>query len=150
MHTLYNHQCSIGISLPVLAHAYKKWRLYPAFWYRLKFYTSVFNAVDNPNPGQKDQTGTKPQVSGGECCATALLSAPEDFKNTPPRLRKIFEDSGRIPILNSKSHCEINWIEYYWGSYKWFARTHCNYFISGKRHEFSACTRSTDRSLANC
>ena len=79
---------------------------------------------------------------GGECCATAVLYAQEDSKSTRSRLQEIVEDAGHIFILYPKFHCELNWIEYYWGRCKYFARKHCKYPLSGKQLEFSTCTWS--------
>ena len=36
---------------------------------------------------------------GGECCATALLLAQEDLKNTRSRLQEVVEDAGHIFVL---------------------------------------------------
>ena len=32
-----------------------------------------------------------------------------------------------------KFHCELNWIEYYWGHAKRYARNHCDYNIESLR-----------------
>ena len=37
-----------------------------------------------------------------------------------------------IFIFYLKVHCELNWIEYYWGRCKYFARKHCNYTLPGQ------------------
>ena len=51
----------------------------------------------------------------GECCATAILSAQDDFLRMRSRLQGIVEDAG---------HCELNWIEYYWGGCEHLVRKH--------------------------
>ena len=106
--------------------------------------------IDNPNPNKKTKRIPNPNcLLGGECCATAVLSAQEDFKSTRSRLQEIVEDAGHIFILYPKFHCELNWIEYYWGRRKYFARKHCNYSLSGKGPEFSTCTWSDRPSCGN-
>ena len=89
--------------------------------------------IDNPDPSRKTKRVFNPQcLVGGECCATAILSAQDDFQSTRSRLQEIVEDTGHIFLLYPKFHCELNWIEYYWGSCKHFARKHCNYTLAGK------------------
>ena len=43
------------------------------------------------------------------------------------RLQEIVEEAGHIFLLYPKFHCELNWVEYYWGRCKHFTRKHCNY-----------------------
>ena len=47
-------------------------------------------------------------------------------------MQEIVEDAGHIFIFYLKVHCELNWIEYYWGRCKYFARKHCNYTLPGQ------------------
>ncbi|KAA8893418.1 hypothetical protein FN846DRAFT_914062 [Sphaerosporella brunnea] len=47
------------------------------------------------------------------------------------RIEEIFEDAGHLVMFYPKFHCELNWIEYYWGAYKHYARKHCNYTLPG-------------------
>ena len=68
---------------------------------------------------------------GGDCCAVAILSAQEDFRSARSRLQEIVEEAGHIFLLYPKSHCELNWIEYYWGRCNYFTRKHCNYTLAG-------------------
>ena len=42
------------------------------------------------------------------------------------RLQERVEDAGHISLFYPKFHCEPNWNEYYWGSYKHLTRKHCN------------------------
>ena len=36
---------------------------------------------------------------GGECCATTILPAQDDFQSTRSRLQEIVEDTGHIFLL---------------------------------------------------
>ena len=40
--------------------------------------------------------------------------------------------AGHIFLLYLKFYCEPNRIEYCWGSFKYFARNHCNYTVASK------------------
>ena len=46
-------------------------------------------------------------------------------------LVEMIEDSGHVCIFFPKFHCELNFIERYWGAAKRFARNNCNYTWSG-------------------
>ena len=97
-------------------------------WHRITLHCQI----DNPDPSRKTKRVSGPQcLPGGECCSTAVLSARDDFHNTPSRLQEIMQDGG-IFLLYPKPHCELNWIEHYWGSCKCFARKHCNHTLAGK------------------
>ena len=88
--------------------------------------------IDNPNTHQKAKRVPNPEcLLGGDCCAVAILSAQEDFKSTRSRLQEIVEEAGHIFLPHPKFHCELNWIEYYWGRCKYFTRKHCNYTLAG-------------------
>ena len=94
---------------------------------------SLHCQIDNPDPSRKTNRVPNPQrLLGGECCATAILSAQNDFRSTHSRLQEIAEGAGHIFLLYPKFHCEPNWLEHYWGSYKHFSRKHYNYALAGK------------------
>ena len=67
----------------------------------------------------------------GDCCAVAILSAQGGFRSARSRLQEIVEEAGHIFLLYPKFYCELNWIEYYWGRWKYFIRKHCNYTFTG-------------------
>ena len=73
---------------------------------------SLHCQIDNPDPSRKSKRVPNPQcLQGGECCATEILSAQDDFRSTRSRLQEIVEDAGHIFLLYLKFHCELNWIE---------------------------------------
>ena len=88
--------------------------------------------IDNPITHQKSKRVSNPEcILGGDCCAVAILPAQEDFRSARSRLQEIIEEAGQIFLLYPKFHCELNWIEYYWGCCKYFTRKHCNYTLAG-------------------
>ena len=88
--------------------------------------------IDNPNKHQKSKRVSNPEyLLRSDCCAVAILSTQEDFRSARSRLQEIVEEAGHIFLLYPKIHCELNWIEYYWGRWKLFTRKHCNYTFAG-------------------
>ncbi|KAI0754667.1 hypothetical protein C8Q80DRAFT_1140315 [Daedaleopsis nitida] len=57
----------------------------------------------------------------GTCCATHIFEDQPDFWAQKSRVRDVIEAAGHICIFLPKFHCEINYIEYFWGVY-----TGCN------------------------
>ena len=88
--------------------------------------------IDNPNKHQKSKRVSNLEcLLGGDCCAVTILSAQEDFRSPRSRLQEIVEEAGHIFLLYPKFHCELSWIEYYWGRCKHFTRKHWNYTCAG-------------------
>jgi transposase len=73
-----------------------------------------------------------PKKPGG-CCARTLLSIQEDFKAQKSMLQEAVESRGHLSLLYPKFHCELNWIEHFWGAAKWHTRKNCRYSIQDLR-----------------
>mmetsp|Transcript_25699 Transcript_25699/g.78107 ORF Transcript_25699/g.78107 Transcript_25699/m.78107 type:complete len:223 (-) Transcript_25699:35-703(-) len=81
------------------------------------------------------------------CCCKRLLSAQEDFRCESSALERLVTEpivvqaregqTVRVPwhlvLFLPKFHCELNWIERYWGAAKRFARANCDYSLVGLR-----------------
>ena len=65
------------------------------------------------------------------CCARHILATQDDFKNQKPLLQELIEARGHKVIFYPKFHCELNYIEMYWGAAKRYVRQHCNYTWKG-------------------
>ena len=70
-------------------------------------------------------------VENSRCCARHVLAAQEDFLNQKPILQEVIEKLGHKVIFYPKFHCELNYIEMYWGAAKRYARQQCNYSWTG-------------------
>jgi len=66
-----------------------------------------------------------------DCCMRHILENQDDFKNQKCRLQKVIEAHGHKVIFYPKFHCELNYIEMYWGAAKRYTRQHCNYTWGG-------------------
>src|SRR6185369_4983678 len=65
------------------------------------------------------------------CCARHILASQVDFKNQKPLLQEIIEAKGHKVVFYPKFHCELNYIEMYWGAAKRYVRQHCDYTWKG-------------------
>jgi len=66
-----------------------------------------------------------------ECCAFKILSLEPDFMEQKPYLQEIVENAGHKIIFFPKYHCELNYIESFWGAAKNYTRKNCNYSWKG-------------------
>ncbi|KAF7319820.1 hypothetical protein MKEN_00764700 [Mycena kentingensis (nom. inval.)] len=62
-----------------------------------------------------------------DCCARRILDLQPDFKEQKSLVQEVIEAAGHICIFLPKYHCEINFIEYFWGAVKRYLREHCDY-----------------------
>ena len=61
------------------------------------------------------------------CCARRLLSVQPDFQQQKSKIEIAIEARGHKCIFYPKYHCELNFIEMYWGAAKKYTREHCDY-----------------------
>ncbi|CAG8539920.1 7960_t:CDS:2 [Cetraspora pellucida] len=61
------------------------------------------------------------------CYACHLLSAQSDFTMQKSALEELIVEREHICVFYLKFHCELNFIERYWGAIKRYAREHCDY-----------------------
>ncbi len=65
------------------------------------------------------------------CCAVRLLSLQPDFLAQRPLIREVIEDRGHKVIFYPKFHCELNFIEMFWGAAKRYTRNNYDYSFKG-------------------
>ncbi|RPA97800.1 hypothetical protein L873DRAFT_1770623 [Choiromyces venosus 120613-1] len=61
------------------------------------------------------------------CCACKILSLQFDFLHQKGKLQEIIKGTGYLVLFYPKFHCELNWIEYYWGQVKRYTQDNCKY-----------------------
>lgn len=69
----------------------------------------------------------------GLCCARSLMAIQPDFLQQKGLLQEAIEKRGHMVLFYPKFHCELNFIEYYWGAAKQYARKNCGYSIVALR-----------------
>jgi hypothetical protein len=65
--------------------------------------------------------------NGTACCAKHILELQPDFKSQRSLVQEVIEELGHLCIILPKFHCELNYIEYFWGAMKCYLREHCDY-----------------------
>ncbi len=66
-----------------------------------------------------------------DCCARRIISLESDFIAQKGALHEIISTAGHKCIFYPKFHCELNFIEMYWGATKKFTRENCDYSWAG-------------------
>ena len=61
------------------------------------------------------------------CCARRLLSQQPDFLEQKSSVQEVIDAAGHLCIFLPKFHCELNFIEFFWGAVKKYLREHCDY-----------------------
>ena len=61
------------------------------------------------------------------CCATRILDLQLDFKEQCSLVQEVIAQAGHLCIFLPKFHCELNFIEFFWGAVKKYLRDYCDY-----------------------
>jgi len=61
------------------------------------------------------------------CCASRILSLQPDFQAQKSLVQEVIEAAGHLCIFLPKFHCELNFIEFFWGAIKRYLCNHCDY-----------------------
>ena len=70
-------------------------------------------------------------LNATDCCAKRILDLQPDFVEQKSLVHETFEAAGHLCIMLPKYHCELNFIEFFWGTMKRYLREHCDYTYSG-------------------
>lgn len=62
-----------------------------------------------------------------DCCAKRLLERQPDFEEQRSLVQEVIKEAGHTCIFLPKFHCELNFIEYFWGVVKRYLRENCDY-----------------------
>lgn len=62
-----------------------------------------------------------------DCCARQLISLQPDFLGQKSSVQEVIEAAGHLCIFLPKFHCELNFIEFFWGAVKKYLWDHCDY-----------------------
>jgi transposase len=86
--------------------------------------------------------GCLPQSNS--CCATWILERQPDFQKQQSLVQETIECHGHLCIFLPKYHCELNFIEFFWGAVKRFLRENCDYTFEGLKRNMPIALSSVD------
>ncbi len=75
----------------------------------------------------KKGTGGKCEARATNCCAKRILDLQADFQEQKSLVQEVIEAAGHLCIFLPKFHCELNFIEFFWGAVKRYLRNNCDY-----------------------
>ncbi len=78
------------------------------------------------------------------CCASRLMSLQPDFLEQKSLVQETIENAGHLCIFLPKFHCELNFIEFFWGAVKRYLREHCDYSYDGLKANLPDALASVD------
>lgn len=61
------------------------------------------------------------------CCLKRILERQPDFQQQKSLVQEVIEAAGHLCIFLPKFHCELNFIEFFWGLVKKYLRNNCDY-----------------------
>jgi hypothetical protein len=73
----------------------------------------------------------KGDCGSNSCCAKRILELQPDFKEQKSLVREVIEAAGHLCIFLPKFHCELNYIEFFWGAVKRWLHKNCDYTFQG-------------------
>ncbi|KAJ7599763.1 hypothetical protein C8J56DRAFT_1072391 [Mycena floridula] len=81
-------------------------------------------------PNLKFQCGsalTKCDADAVACCGRRIMELQPDFIQQRSLVQEVIEARGHLCIFLPKFHCELNFIEFFWGAVKKYLRKNCDY-----------------------
>lgn len=100
-------------------------------------------------PTSKGRTGCPDVMPEGGCCGRRLLSEQRDFCEQKGWLEQELEMAHQELIFYPKFHCELNFIERFWCSAKYYTRENCQYSLEGLREVVPAAMRHVSPASIN-
>ena len=66
----------------------------------------------------EDGSGDKCEAGVTDCCAKCILDFQPNFQKQKSLVQEVIEAAGHLCIFLPKFHCELNFIEFFWGAVK--------------------------------
>ena len=79
-----------------------------------------------------------------DCCGRRILESQPDFREQKGMVEEEITQRGHLVMFYPKFHCELNWIEYFWGDGKRRTRQLCDYTFNRLRKTVPEVLESTE------
>jgi hypothetical protein len=76
--------------------------------------------------GLQGKCKKKCNPAGTACCCRHIMEHQPDFQVQKSLVQEVIENAGHLCIVLPKFHCELNFIEFFWGAVKRYLREHCD------------------------
>ena len=95
-------------------------------WAQVGFFFSAFGQTPPSLPAVRDSCSASPLVATA-CCNKHILELQADFQQQKSLVQEVIEAAGHLCIFLPKFHCELNFIEFFWGAVKKYLCDNCDY-----------------------
>jgi hypothetical protein len=92
--------------------------------------------------GSRGKCESKCDAQKTNCCNRRILEHQDDFKEQNSLVQETIEAAGHLCIFLPKFHCELNYIEFFWGVVKKYLRDNCNYTFEALKTNLPNALRS--------
>jgi hypothetical protein len=90
------------------------------------------------------QCPRKCNMDATQCCAKRILELQPDFQEQHSLVQETIECAGHLCIFLPKFHCELNFIEFFWGAVKRYLRENCDYTFQTLKDNLPKALASVD------
>jgi hypothetical protein len=94
---------------------------------QLKGIKAVFIECSHYQSKLQGKCESKCDAEKTDCCNKRILECQNDFKQQKSLVQETIEAAGHLCIFLPKFHCELNYIEFFWGVMKKYLHDNCNY-----------------------
>lgn len=89
-------------------------------------------------------TPSKCDPDAHDCCRRHILELQPDFREQKSLVQEVIEAWGHLCIFLPKFHCELNFIEFFWGAVKRYLRENCDYTFQTLKDNMPKALKSVD------
>jgi hypothetical protein len=92
----------------------------------------------------------KCELGSTDCCNKWILELQPDFQQQKSLVQEVIEAAGHLCIFLSKFHCELNFIEFFWGQIKKYLHDNCDYTFETLKENIPKALASVWLSTIQC